>query len=272
VLDGEGFDIGVISTILYCGISFCHSLAYDDEARIGVNTASKIHLINGMDMPMRYNNTIKRMVKESVLSVSSIPWTLLKHNRYVQTSNFGNIHPIAIECHVCADTGVVLFRRGHDRTDVDDKGLVGAAYVIPSVVFSRYVNDISKQSDAVPVKGNAMDTHALIDRVKFVANQDPTSVEMLIRNAAEVLFHINAICTHNSLQYEIKGSTKPKNMNGNNAGYRDALHKAWLHTYMLGATRFCGGVKSASYCAVYARLTNIFKRTGVCGWETLPYL
>jgi hypothetical protein len=139
-----------------------------------------------------------------------------------------------------------------------------------------------------------------------MARTVPKSPEQLMRDAAETLFYIKAICLHNNFDFVYENGNRPETpvnteegddtYNPSNKGKRGVRRKhtnkgkrgvsrkptneknlellcnAWLYTNTLKAATLCKGVQNPEFYTLYSKLMNLSKHGGVCIWGTKPYL
>ena len=87
----------------------------------------------------------------------------------------------------------------------------------------------------------------------------------LLRNATNILFHLNAICVHNE-KFFASG--------GNFQEHHELLRSMWFDTYTKRAVSLCHGVQNAQFCEIYLHLSNLalLPTNSVGFWANVPYV
>jgi hypothetical protein len=266
-----GLDQQEISTALYSGISFCHSIAYVRlQSSTPLSETTSTCLINETDFPVTYHTEISDIIENNAISISTgdVEWSTLRHNFHVTnerniTDETGKHHDDddlsmyarPIECHVTQD-GLIFFRikgSGHEH-------FAGAVYVVPSIYHRMIGNKYKHKPSCSNAGGKGF--HAIVPLIFQLANMTIGSSQELLSNATKLLYYINAICIHKPVA---------KNRTGNP---HEMLRSAWLVTNMIHASRICKGVNNREFCMIYARLSNLaaLPLDSAGYWATVPYV
>ena len=312
LMNSLGLDIQATSTALYSGIAYCHSCAYDTPP-VQVTPGVWTHLINASDFPVHLRNTVDCVLvtaaKELISCGSPVPWSTLRHNFRVPN---GHVTAVGVECHV-TKSGFVFFRCAKDAppcvgavcsgsgsgSGSSKHGeFVGAVYIAPSFVRALFVADggdsSSSSSSAVAAPASLCEassstaaaarpswrtrrpTHPLVDVVTRLAAEAPASKDLLLRNATETIFHINAMCVHNDVCQLQRPNKELSTAAASrlNEKHHAMLRTVWLHTNMVKASRVCAGVQNAEFCRIYAYLSNLAQLplNDVSYWATMPFV
>jgi hypothetical protein len=255
-----GVDMHEIGTALYSGISFCHSCAYDSNPT-EVNPGVFLHIINGSDFSKERVGKLNSMIIADAGIVSCTEtvtrWTRLRHNFRVPGET--NV-VLDIECHTAED-GLLFFRR------VGSPRITGAVYIIPSLV-PKFTDETLQENTTVSMQ-RKLKPHALMKVVKQLVSHTPASYNALLRQATEMLCHINCLCIHNKHIGSVSGGgggTARKH-------HHQLMRKVWLHTNMLTASVICGGTQNEEFYSIYGYLSNLsllpLDSNGY--WSTTPY-
>ena len=278
----HGIDKQEISTAMYSGISFCHSLKYkspiysfqsDDISTLNVK------VINTTDFPGGLSFAIKQVINcdAAKVFVSGGPWSSLRHNSNVfdkkpqknKESLDGNEDiekreskiagttsivqdPLSIKFHI-TENGLIFF-----RTHVEDRiNFVGAVYIVPCIHRLH-----SNKSFLISTHELHNTFDEIIGLIHLLNNQHIDSKEALIKNSTTLLFCLNVICANNSL-HKKKSSVE-----------HAMLRKAWLFSQMVKASVLCGGVQNAEFCSIYSHLASLSElpRDSVGYWSMVPYI
>jgi hypothetical protein len=273
-----GLDMKEISTALYSGIAFCHSCAYSC-----LPTTGSVHLINETDFTKTSEGKIQDMIDcdtQTFLSANpAVEWITLRHNFQVQTDGRGAKErrrtPVLIVKCCITENGLILFR----RFGKVDENFIGGVYIAPGIYKHYILKGTAKMKsteDDIPTNITPSlhtpdessshsfphPVHAIVPIIKKLATKTIVSKSDLLQNATELLFHINAICIHNTRSgYKAKKS-------------HEMLRNAWLVKYMVCASRICEGVCNADFCSIYAHLANLasLPLNSAGYWATVPYV
>ncbi|KAJ1466415.1 hypothetical protein T484DRAFT_1756654 [Baffinella frigidus] len=261
-------DFQEISNALYSGVSFCHALAYL-QPPIVLNDTTSVHLINGLDFPLKNINTLQSIIESATTKMSfathPVPWTVVNHAFYVNRFDGCKSNRMQIECYI-ADSGVIFFRHKKQDTFSNEVNLfIGAAYMAPKLFANSCQVD-----ETCPRSANTSD--ALLEKVVHLSYPHPTSREELMRNAAEILFHINAICIHNDLCCLGTHGTHRDKIAEDNKKYHTMLRTVWVHTNLRKAADMCGGIQNCQFYTILAQLKNLSINSSANEWVSLPYL
>ena len=277
---------------LYSGIAFCHACAYDMEA-VEVFPGVRVHVINGTDIRKEGIVEVHRMVRDTATVLSSQTqqtWSDVRHN-FRETEDAGaDTLVVSIQCHI-AESGLIFFQRTNaSHVSKPRDGFIGAVYIPPCIVkrppsapvsiwpIIAYPESIELQAKDVLHDGTvqddsrgcehtvihavghgAMTTDVILSRVKQLAVQTPETIQMLLINATETLFYLNAICIHTDKSVD----------------YHQKLRQAWLCTQRVRAMRLCGDdAQNASFYGVYAHLSNLaaLPLDSAGYWANIPYV
>jgi hypothetical protein len=266
----HGIDIQELSTAMYSGVAFCHSLKYMKA----ISTQNML-VINKTDFPGEFSDKIKKLIECDItdLSVLNGPWSCLRHNFHectdvntrgggdrVHTDTVTGSAPLSIKFHITKN-GLIFFKREKE----DDQKFFGAVYVTPCIyrLHTNMVNSThEKEQELTPSKEQKTTFNEIGKVIHQLHNENICSKQALMRNATMSLFFLNVICVNNFLHKDVSNTE------------HEMLRKAWLFSNIMKAIKFCGGVTSEEFYNISAHFANMasLPYASVGYWSTVPYV
>ena len=266
----HGIDIQELSTAMYSGVAFCHSLKYMNA----ISTQNML-VINKTDFPGEFSDKIKTLIESDItdLSVSNGPWSCLRHNFHECTDaskrkGGGGVHtdtatgsvPVSIKFHITKN-GLIFFKRDKEG----DEKFVGAVYITPCIyrLHTNMVNSThEKEQELTPSKEQKTTFNEIGKVIHQLHNENICSKQALMRNATMSLFFLNVICVNNFLHKDVSNTE------------HEMLRKAWLFSNIMKATKLCGGETSEEFYNISAHFANMasLPYASVGYWSTVPYV
>ena len=277
LMNAPGLNIQEICRVLLSGISFCYSPSYHlrpEHTYDGVG----VHIINQSDFSESCTPTVDALLNSYIAGLKpldTVLWGEISHNFCVQTAVNDKIFKQNVGCHT-TELGIVFFRL-LDHTFTRDRFSLISVYIPPEIikVLPSMVNDrlkfLSKASPipvSVPVHPVPVlqhKEHELVNIVKKLTTERIQFKRDLLRNATNILFHLNAICVHNEKFFAL---------GGNSQEHHELLRSMWFDTYTKKAVSLCQGVQNAQFCEIYLHLKNLalLPTNSVGFWANVPYV
>jgi hypothetical protein len=277
LMNAPGLNIQEICRVLLSGISFCYSPSYHLRAEHTYDGVG-VHIINQSDFSESCTPTVDALLNSYIAGLKpldTVLWGEISHNFCVQTAVNDKIFKQNVGCHT-TELGIVFFRL-LDHTFTRDRFSLISVYIPPEIikVLPSMVNDrlkfLSKASPipvSVPVHPVPVlqhKEHELVNIVKKLTTERIQSKRDLLRNATNILFHLNAICVHNEKFFAL---------GGNSQEHHELLRSMWFDTYTKKAVSLCQGVQNAQFCEIYLHLKNLalLPTNSVGFWANVPYV